>query len=206
MCTCPTELPPLSASVFNETVYIILDCPDHGVSVRMAPGGVPGPPGAQGPPGPAGPQGPQGEVGPAGPAGATGAQGPAGADGAAGPAGPQGAQGPQGPQGPAGQGGSGGGGDTGPQGPQGPPGPPGASADAGLTRAEVQAMIDESLRDVVRLGQWIALQASGKNRAGLYLTAEEGGPTQNFEPFDLRGRDVVATWQSFKVMLGEQVD
>jgi hypothetical protein len=70
-------------------------------------------------------------------------------------------------------------------------------------------MIDESLRDVLRYGEWVALQACGKTgtgQVGLYLTAEEGGPTESFEPFDLRGRDIVASWQSWKLLRGEQVD
>lgn len=68
-------------------------------------------------------------------------------------------------------------------------------------------MIDESLRDVLRYGQWVALQACGTaTQKGLYLTAEEGGPTVSFEPFDLRGRDVIASWQSWKLLRGEQVD
>ena len=37
-CTCPTELPPPSVGAFNESIYIILNCPDHGVLAR-APGG-----------------------------------------------------------------------------------------------------------------------------------------------------------------------
>lgn len=200
-CTCSTFLPPLDANVFNETTYMVLNCPDHGVIVR-APGGVPGPPGAQGPAGPQGEPGPAGPQGEPGPTGAQGPQGPQGVPGSGGSG--SGAQGPPGPQGATGA--------TGPQGPPGPPGPPGPAAEGGLTRAEVQAMIDESMRDVLRYGEWVALQACGKSSGstgphpGLYLTAEEGGPTANFEPFDLRGRDVVASWQSWKVLRGEQVD
>ena len=70
-------------------------------------------------------------------------------------------------------------------------------------------MIDESLRDVVRFNQWVALQACGNTeepRSGLYLTAEDGGPTQSHSEFVLTGRDIIAAWQSWKLQRGEQID
>jgi hypothetical protein len=71
----------------------------------------------------------------------------------------------------------------------------------------IDAAVEAAVRDCVRYGHWIAMRASGKTtHPGLYLTAEEGGPTENFEPFDLRGRDMSATWQAWKVERGEDVD
>lgn len=70
-------------------------------------------------------------------------------------------------------------------------------------------MIDESLRDVVRFGNWIALQACGRSeddRPGMYLTAEDGGPALSGQPFNLTSRDIMAAWQSWKLQRGEQID
>jgi hypothetical protein len=210
-CICP-------ATQATEDVWMVLDCPEHGVLVR-APGGIPGPPGAQGPqgePGPAGPvgpQGPPGETGPAGPQGPVGPEGAKGWDGPEGPQGPMGVPGPQGPQGPQGDTGSqGNDGERGEQGPMGPMGPQGLPGSGGLTPEDVQAMIDQAtqplldqiaqledaLRDAFRPGDRLALQSAN----ALYLCAEQGGPRDVGEPYVLTAKDAVGVWESWTVHKG----
>jgi hypothetical protein len=74
---------------------------------------------------------------------------------------------------------------------------------AGLTPAEVQAMIDASiakaLANVPQYGQRVGLQAHG----GKVLCAEEGGPTQDHQPFNLTSRSAVGPWESWTLHKGQ---
>jgi hypothetical protein len=88
-------------------------------------------------------------------------------------------------------------GDTGPPG---PPGPAGASGGDGLTRAEVQAMIEAALTDVVRYGAAAALRAHHEQ----FLCAQDGGPTTEHQPFTLVSRSTVGSWESWVLVRGEE--
>jgi hypothetical protein len=78
-----------------------------------------------------------------------------------------------------------------------PPEPP----PAGLTPAEVQAMIDASIAaalvNVAKYGEKVALQSSG----GAILCAEMGGP-DDYETFTLTGRSSIGPWESWKLHRG----
>lgn len=114
--------------------------------------GEQGPKGDKGDTGEQGPKGDKGDKGDTGETGATGAQGPQGIQGETGPQGPQGIQGVQGIQGETGP--KGDKGDTGEQGPKGdtgetgPQGPKGDKGDPGLTRAEIEQIIDDVIADL----------------------------------------------------------
>ena len=127
-----------------------------------------------------------------------------------------GAPGEQGDQGPTGDtGAQGNDGERGDQGPMGPPGPEGAAgADGadGLTRNEVQDMIDQAcqplldqirqledaLKDAFRPGDLLALQSSN----GLFICAEQGGPSAEGREYILTGKDAVSVWESFTAHKG----
>lgn len=77
----------------------------------------------------------------------------------------------------------------------------------GLTRAEVQAMIDAAIVDMVRYGRDVSLQAYGDptedpKREGSFLSADEGGPPTN-QPFRLIGRPLVGPWETWVLKRGQ---
>lgn len=83
----------------------------------------------------------------------------------------------------------------GPMGPQGEMGPAGLG---GLTREEVQAMIDASLEGVVRYGEGVALKSSGQGtKEGMFLCAEHGGPEKEWDPFELTGKKEIGPWETW---------
>jgi hypothetical protein len=66
----------------------------------------------------------------------------------------------------------------------------------GLTRAEVQAMIDASIAPLPKYGDRLALQAHG----GKLLCAEDGGPVEDKEPFNLTSRSAVGPWEQWTIL------
>ena len=107
----------------------------------------------------------------------------------------------------------------GPQGPQGNPGAQGAQGPAGpagpgLTPEDVQAMIDAAVAPLklalalaVRIGDPIALQASGDpdtSRDGKYLSAVDGGPATDGVEFVLTGESLVTAAETWLVARGQR--
>jgi hypothetical protein len=78
---------------------------------------------------------------------------------------------------------------------------PTTSVDAGLTPADVQAMIDATLavelRDVVKYGERAAFRSDDGN--GKLLCAEQGGPQVDGNPFTLTARTNIGPWESWKI-------
>jgi hypothetical protein len=68
----------------------------------------------------------------------------------------------------------------------------------GLTRAEVQAMIDASIAPLPKYGDRLALRA----HAGKVLCAEGGGPTEDGEAFVLTSRSGVGPWEQWTILKG----
>lgn len=76
----------------------------------------------------------------------------------------------------------------------------------GLTREEVQAMIDAAMEKAVQYGQKIALQSSGEvgPEQGKLLCAERGGPKLDNQPFELTSRSgMPGPWESWMVRKGQ---
>ena len=116
--------------------------------------GPQGPPGRNGTVGPQGPPGHNGAVGPKGPPGRNGTVGPHGPPGPQGPPGRNGTVGPQGPPGPQGPAGL-----NGRVGPQGPPGPPGNSS---ISQDEIERLIEEITKKLIRKLLQCAFRSSCK--------------------------------------------
>ena len=66
-------------------------------------------------------------------------------------------------------------------------------------RDEAKADITASLDQAVKYGDLVALQAD----KGLFLCAEEGGPTVEKDPFTLSGRSMVGPWESWSLVKGQ---
>jgi hypothetical protein len=79
----------------------------------------------------------------------------------------------------------------------------GGTPPAGLTRAEVQAMIDASIAPLPKYGDKIGLQAWGNpeaGRPGKVLCAEQGGPEEDNQPFNLTSRSGVGPWEQWTIL------
>jgi hypothetical protein len=74
-----------------------------------------------------------------------------------------------------------------------PPPPP---TSQGLTRAQVQSMIDAAIAPLPKYGDRIALRA----HAGKVLCAEGGGPTEDGEAFVLTSRSGVGPWEQWTIL------
>lgn len=76
---------------------------------------------------------------------------------------------------------------------------------AGLTEAEVQAMIDDSIEQAlasftgIKFGDKIALRTNSGMIAGI----KGGGPTSEDAPIDLIGKTDIHAWESFEIEKGE---
>ena len=76
---------------------------------------------------------------------------------------------------------------------------------AGLTEAEVQAMIDDSIEQAlasftgIKFGDKIALRTN----SGLIAGIEGGGPTEVDAPIKFIGKDHIHAWESFEIEKGE---
>jgi hypothetical protein len=83
----------------------------------------------------------------------------------------------------------------------------GDSGGGGLTRDDVQAMIDASLVDVLKVGSRIALRTTGDSNAGIpcsLLSVDGGGPKGNAQPLTFQGRTGDAgPWETLTVEKGQ---
>jgi hypothetical protein len=75
---------------------------------------------------------------------------------------------------------------------------PPTNTPTGLTRADVQAMIDASIAPLPKYGDRLALRA----HAGKVLCAEGGGPTEDGEAFVLTSRSGVGPWEQWTILKG----
>ena len=66
-------------------------------------------------------------------------------------------------------------------------------------KEEAKVAITASVENAVQYGDSVALQAD----KGLFLCAEEGGPTQEKDPFTLSGRSMVGPWESWSLVKGQ---
>ena len=93
-----------------------------------------------------------------------------------------------------------GGGTVPPEPGQPPTQPPTQPPPAGLSRAEVQAMIDASMANAVQYGQLVGLQASTGSQK--VLCHENGGPSGDHEEYKLTSRSNVGPWESWRLHRG----
>lgn len=78
--------------------------------------------------------------------------------------------------------------------------PPSTGGGGGLTEAQVQAMIDASMAQAVKLGDTIALRTN----SGLLAGIQGGGPSVDGQPIEWIGKTGDAhAWESLKVEKGE---
>lgn len=63
----------------------------------------------------------------------------------------------------------------------------------------ISDFVVSSLEQAVKYGDSLAFQAD----KGLFLCAEEGGPTIEKAPFKLTGRSSVGPWESWSVLKGQ---
>lgn len=71
--------------------------------------------------------------------------------------------------------------------------------EAGVSKDEVQAMIDAAMANAVKVGDKIALRTNSGMIAGI----KGGGPTSENAPIDLIGKSNIDAWESFKVEKGQ---
>lgn len=77
----------------------------------------------------------------------------------------------------------------------------------GLTEQQVQAMIDASLVDVVKVGSKVALRSAGDSGAGIpaSLLSVDGGGSPNGQPLTFQGRAgaTAGPWETLTVEKGQ---
>jgi hypothetical protein len=69
----------------------------------------------------------------------------------------------------------------------------------GLSKDEVQAMIDKSMEQAVKLGDHIALRTN----SGLIVGTVGGGPSLEGQPIELIGKTDIHAWETFTLERGE---
>jgi hypothetical protein len=83
----------------------------------------------------------------------------------------------------------------------------GDSGGGGLTRDDVQAMIDAALVDVVKVGSTVALRSCGDSSAGIpaQLLSVDGGGTRPDQPLTWQGRtgDKPGPWETLTIEKGQ---